>query len=185
MVSTAAYVGAQGRDLFLRSVANQITQVVTSPNQANGAFVIRQFSIVQRDGAGNITGVQNPYAEIDYKTSGGHDTYNAMQLGLSRRSASGLSLNAQYTLSRSVGNTSGSNEALTAANNARTLDQFNYDFGYNSFDVRHTFNFSAIYAIPCGRGRLADAHGIAEAVLGGWDVGAIVNARSGLPIDVR
>jgi len=185
MVATAAYVGAQGRNLFLRSVANQITQVVTNPNQANGAFVIRQFSIVQRDASGNITGVQNPYAEIDYKTSGGHDTYNAMQLGLSRRSASGLSLNAQYTLSRSFGNTSGSNEALTAANNARTLDQFDYDLGYNAFDVRHTFNVSALYQVPYGRGRRHAMNGAADALLGGWDVGGIVNVRSGLPIDVR
>src|SRR5947208_13289018 len=58
-------------------------------------------------------------------------------LSLTRRSSSGLSLNSQYTLSRSFGNTSGSNEALTAANNARTLDQFDYDLGYNAFDVRH------------------------------------------------
>src|SRR5262249_21649520 len=85
----------------------------------------------------------------------------------------------------SFGNTSGSNEALTAANNARTLDQFDYDLGYNNFDVRHTFNLSAIYSIPYGRGRRADAHGFADAVLGGWDVGGIVNARSGLPIDMR
>jgi len=185
MVATAAYVGAQGRNLFLRSVANQIVQVATNPNPANAAFVIRQFSIVQRDAAGAITGVQNPYAEIDYKTSGGSDSYNAMQLGLSRRSANGLSLNAQYTLSRSFGNTSGSNEALTAANNARAIDQFDYDLGYNAFDVRHTFNVSALYQIPYGRGRRHAAAGAADAVLGGWDVGGIVNARSGLPIDVR
>ena len=70
------------------------------------------------DTSGNVTGVQNPYAEIDYKTSGGADNYNALQLGLSRRSANGLAVNAQYTLSRSFGNTSGSNEALTAANNS-------------------------------------------------------------------
>ena len=185
MVATAAYVGAQGRNLFLRSVANQIVQVVTNPNPANAAFVIRQFSIVQRDASGAITGVQNPYAEIDYKTSGGSDSYNAMQLGLSRRSANGLTLNAQYTLSRSFGNTSGSNEALTAANNARTLDQYNYDLGYNAFDVRNTFNVSALYQIPYGRGRRHAASGAADAVFGGWDVGGIVNARSGLPIDVR
>ena len=185
MVATAAYVGAQGRNLFLRSVANQITGVVTNPNPANAAFVIRQFSIVQRDAAGNVTGVQNPYAEIDYKTSGGSDKYNAMQLGLSRRSLNGLAVNAQYTLSRSFGNTSGSNEALTAANNARTIDQFDYDLGYNSFDVRHAFNVSALYAIPYGRGRQHAASGVTDAVLGGWDVGGIVNARSGLPIDVR
>ena len=185
LVATAAYVGAQGRNLFLRSVANQITDVVTNPNPANAAFVIRQFSIVQRDAAGTITRVQNPYAEIDYKTSGGSDSYHAMQLGLSRRSSNGLSLNAQYTLSRSFGNTSGSNEALTAANNARTLDQFDYDLGSNAFDVRHTFNVSALFAIPFGRGRTHPASGLADAVLGGWDIGGIVNARSGLPIDVR
>ena len=75
--TTAAYVGSQGRNLFLRSVANQITQVVTNPNPASAAFVIREFSIVARDANGNVTGVQNPYAEIDFKTSGGHDDYNA------------------------------------------------------------------------------------------------------------
>ena len=65
--------------------------------------------------------IRTPKSTI--KTSGGRDNYNALQLGLTRRSASGCRLNAQYTLSRSFGNTSGSNEALTAANNARALDR--------------------------------------------------------------
>jgi Carboxypeptidase regulatory-like domain/TonB dependent receptor len=182
---TAAYVGSQGRNLFLRSVANRITSVVTNPNPANAALVIREFSIVARDAAGNVTGVQNPYAEIDYKTSGGTDNYNAMQLGLTRRSAGGLSMNAQYTLARSFGNTSGSNEALTAGNNARALADYNYDLGYNSFDVRHSVNFSLLYQVPYGKGRAKSGAGVAEWVLGGWDLGGIWNARSGLPIDVR
>src|SRR6185436_13538873 len=185
--ASAAYIGSQGRNLFLRSVANQITQVVTNPNPANAAFVIREFSIVQRDAAGNITGVQNPYAEVDYKTTGGHDSYNAMMLQLSRRASTGVSLNLQYTLGRSKGNTAGSNEALTAANNARALGDFAYDDGFNNFDTRHTFNMSLIYPLPFGRGRAfgANASGVTQALLGGWDVGDIVNARSGLPIDVR
>jgi hypothetical protein len=136
IAATAAYVGSHGRNLFLRSIANPIVQVATNPNPAGSAFVIRQFSIVQRDASGAVTGVQNPYAEIDTKTSGGRDNYNALQLGLSRRSTNGLSLNAQYTLSRSFGNTSGSNEALTAGNAAQTLADFDYDTGYNAFDVR-------------------------------------------------
>jgi len=180
---TAAYIGSQGRNLFLRSVTNQITQVVTNPNPANAAIVIRQFSIpVLTNGA--ITGVQNPFAEIDYKTSGGHDSYNALQLGLSRRSANGLSMNLQYTLSKSYGNTSGSNEALTAGNLARNLADFDYDNGYNNFDVRHTFNFSLLYQVPYGRGRSKDASGVADVLLGGWDIGGIYNARSGLPINL-
>jgi hypothetical protein len=185
MAVTAAYVGSQGRNLFLRSVANQITQVLTNPDPTKPALVIREFSIPQRDAGGNVIGVQNPYAEVDFKTSGGRDTYNALMLSLTRRAPSGLSLNAQYTLGRSFGTTGGSNEALTAANNARALSAFDYDLGYNMFDVRHTFNVSALYAIPYGRGRQHSASGVANVVLGGWDVGAIVNARSGLPIDVR
>jgi hypothetical protein len=147
---------------------------------------VRQFSIVTaRDAAGRPTAVQNPYAEIDTKTSGGYDSYNALQLGLSKRSSSGLSLNAQYTLSRGFGNTSGSNEALTVGNAAQTLADYDYDLGYNNFDVRHTFNVSALYQIPYGRGRAHAATGVSDWVLGGWDVGGIVNTRSGLPIDVR
>jgi hypothetical protein len=79
--------------------------------------------------------------------------YNALQVGLSRRSANRLSLNAQYTLARSFGNTSGSDEALTAGNPAQTPAELDYDLGYNAFDVRHTFNFSALYSVPYGRGR--------------------------------
>src|SRR5436190_6598591 len=184
--ASAAYMGSQGHNLFLRSVANRITQVVTNPNPAANAFVIREFSIVQRDAAGNITGVQNPFAEVDYKTSGGHDSYNAMMLQLSRRASTGVSLNVQYTLGKSKGNTAGSNEALTSGNLARTLSDFDYDNGYNNFDVRHTFNLSLLYSLPYGRGRTfgQNASGLAQAVLGGWDIGGILNARSGTPVNV-
>ena len=69
----------------------------------------------------------------------------------------------------------------------RRVDDFDYDIGYNAFDVRHTFNVSALYTLPIGGGHriLGNASGLTQALLGGWDVGAIVNARSGLPIDVR
>jgi predicted membrane protein len=39
--------------------------------------------------------------------------------------------------------------------------------------VRHTFNLSALYALP-GSG----------ALLGGWETGVIFNARSGIPVPV-
>ena len=179
MSATAAYVGSQGRNLFLRSVANNIVQVLTNPNPANAALVVREFSIPVRDDVGNITSVQNPYAEVDYKTSGGQDHYNAMQLSLSKRASNGLATNVQYTYGFSRGNTAGSNEAQTAANNARALSEFDYDIGYNSFDVRHTFNLSALYEIPY------KGSGLSGAVLGNWQVGAILNARSGLPVPVQ
>lgn len=196
LVLTVAYVGSQGRNLFLRNFTNRIlpgsATVLTGANYPTGvgiinevdatgnlvrAVVVRQFDIVQ----GNR--VLRPYAEIDYKTSGGSDSYNALQLALSRRLTSGLTLNSQYTLGRSYGNSSGSNEALTAGN---PFD-YNYDRGYNAFDIRHSFNLSAVYALPFGRGQafLRNVGGVGQALVGNWELAAIFNARSGLPLDIR
>jgi len=194
-VLTAAYVGSQGRNLFLRSIANKIlpgqttvqNTITTLPSgfgvvnlaNASGQITsvvqpIREFSII------NGLGVLNPFAEVDYKTSGGHDSYNALQMTLARRITSGLTLNSQYTFSRSFGNTAGSNEARTAA----VPDVFDADNGYNNFDVRHTFNFSALYKLPFGKGTGHDFGSVGNALLGDWEVGSIINARSGLPIEV-
>jgi len=198
LVGTFAYVGSQGRNLFLRSVSNQILRgqaVIPSTaaalpsgagvvNLTNGAGLVtavrtvREFSIV------NGTTVLNPFAEVDFKTSGGSDSYNALQTQLSRRFGTGLTMNAQYTFGKSTGTTAGSNEARTAANNARAVEEWEYDRGSNNFDVRHTFNLSAVYDLPVGRGRRFDWGGVGNALLGNWEVGTIFNARSGLPIEV-
>lgn len=194
LVSTVAYVGSQGRNLFLRSVANQIlageTSIVNGTNiptgfgvvnrtdpvtgQVIGVNTIRQFSIV------NGTSVQNPYAEIDYKTSGGDDSYNALQLSLQRSFSSGLTMNAQYTFGKSEGLSSGSNEARTSAQ----LDNFEGDRGRNNFDIRHTFNVSALYELPFGKGQRYDLGKTGNLFFGGWELGTILNARSGVPVEV-
>ncbi|HEY8412979.1 MAG TPA: carboxypeptidase regulatory-like domain-containing protein, partial [Pyrinomonadaceae bacterium] len=194
-VLTAAYVGSRGRNLFLRSIANKILPgqttvlsnvtalpsgvgVVNVADPATGRITavrtVREFSIISG------TNVLNPFAEVDYKTSGGEDSYNALQMTLARRLTSGLTLNSQYTFSRSFGNTAGSNEARTAA----IPDNFDADLGYNSFDVRHAFNFSALYQLPFGKGTHHDLGNAGNALLGDWEIGGIVNARSGLPIEV-
>jgi hypothetical protein len=73
------------------------------------------------------------------------------------------------TTHRSSGSSAaGSNEARTAANNARSIDEWNYDRGPNNFDVRHTFNLSAIYNLPSVA---------ANAIFGNREVGMILNAR--------
>src|SRR5262249_46526597 len=177
MAASVAYVGSQGRNLFLRSIANRTVGVIS--NGAAPATQVREFDIVScadgRSGNGllcqgsTLSSIQRPYAEIDYKTSGGRDSYNAMQLALTRRAANAVARNAETPLPYSKATTGVSNEAATAANNAQSIQDFESDYGYNNSDVRHTFNVSALYQVP-GTGALK----------GGWSVGAIGNARSGL-----
>lgn len=194
IVSTIAFVGSQGRNLFLRSVANQIlpgqTTITDGTLLPSGVGVInrtnalgqviavntvRQFSIVS-----GTSSVQNPFAEVDYKTSGGDDSYKALQMSFVRSFNSGLTMNAQYTFGSSRGLSSGSNEARTSAQ----LDNFEGDRGRNNFDIRHTFNLSALYELPFGKGKRFDLGSTGNVLLGGWQIGGILNARSGVPVEV-
>lgn len=167
-VLTVAYVGSQGRNLFLRSISNKITGVATNP-VTGAAIITREFG--------------NRFAEVDYKTSGGTDHYDSMQVTFSRRFSKGLTVSSQYTWGHSIGNTAGSNEARTAANNY----DFDADWGNNNFDVRQSFNFSTLYELPFGKGRRFDFGDSkkADLLLGGWQLGGTVNARTGVPIEVN
>jgi len=156
---TVGYTGSQGKNMFLRGVGNTLD------------FATRTRQVPT-------------YGQVDYKTSGcldgltingqaingcGYATYNALQLSATRRFRGGLSGGVQYQYSTNKGTTQGSNEAATAQN---TFD-YETEYGTNPQDIPHTFNGSLVYQIP-GQGIL----------LGGWRVGTIINARSGVPINV-
>ncbi len=166
-VLTVAYVGSQGRNLFLRSITNKIVGVTMNPTTGVGTAV-REFG--------------NRFAEIDYKTSGGTDHYDSMQSTVNRRFSSGLSVGAQWTWGHSIGDSGGSNEANTAGNPYN----FEADRGSNNFDIRQSFNLTALYDLPVGKGKryMKSAPPLADAFFGGWQLGGVVNARTGVPIDV-
>ncbi len=175
-VMTLAYVGSQGRNLFLRGITNRITGVLMNPTTGAG-IAVREFSVV------NGTTVTNQFAEIDTKTSGGNDNYNALQAMLSRRFSKGLSAGMQYVWGHSIGTSDGSKDARSSSNNY----SFASEHGDNISDVRQSFNLSMLYEVPFGKGQKygAGSNMLTNGILGGWQAGALFNARTGLPIDVE
>jgi hypothetical protein len=155
-----AYVGSQGRNLFLRSWTNGIVGVNMNPTTGAGIPVLQYGS---------------RFAQVDYKTSGGTDHYDSLQTTLNRRFSSGLTAGLQWTYGHSIGNTGGSNEAQT------TQNPFNFeqDRGNNAFDVRHSVNASVLCQVPVTFNSKALNY-----AAGGWEVGGVYNARTGLPIDI-
>ena len=162
------YVGSSNRNLFLRSITNLITNVATS-NVNGAATTTRQFG--------------GRFAEIDYKTSGGTDQYHALQSTLQRRFTSGLSLGAQYTWAHELGTSSGSNEATTSQEPLQIYGA-GPEYGRGTFDIRNTLNVTTLYALPFGKGKAYDLGRALNTVAGGWELGGIVNFRTGVPIDV-
>jgi hypothetical protein len=175
-VLTVAYVGSQGRNLFLRGITNRITGFVMNPT-TGAATVVREFSVV------NGLKVTNRFAEIDTKTSGGTDHYNGLQVLLNRRFSRGLTFGTQYVWGHSIGNSDGSKDARSSANNY----SFSSEYGDNISDVRQSFNLSMLYELPFGTGKKygANASPLAKGLLAGWQIGTLFNARTGLPIDVE
>jgi hypothetical protein len=161
-VLTVAYVGSQGRNLFLRSWTNKLIGVTMNPITGAGSAVT-EF------------GNRFSAAGVDFKTSGGTDHYDSMQTTLNRRFSKGLTAGLQWTYGHSIGDTGGSNEAQTVQN------PFNYrqDRGNNAFDVRQSANVSVLYQLPF---KLSNRG--AQAFLGDWELGGIFNARTGIPMDI-
>lgn len=162
------YVGSTSRNLFQRSITNLITNVATNPS-TGAAITTRQFG--------------NRFAEIDFKSSGGTDQYHSLQSTLQRRFTNGLSLGAQYTWGKELGTSSGSNEATTSQI-PFGIQNPNSEYGRGAFDIRHTFNVTALYDLPVGRGKAIDLHGPMNWIASGWQVGGVMNFRTGVPIDV-
>ncbi|MGH9840935.1 MAG: hypothetical protein ACREEM_19445 [Blastocatellia bacterium] len=120
----------------------------------------------------------------------GFSDYHAMQLQVNRRMASGLQLNAHYTFSKSLG--FGQTEAQTngfADGGGYDSSFIRGDFRANrqlaSSDIPHRFVATAVYDLPFGKGKTFDLNNaFLNNVIGGWQLGGVINAQSGVPVQI-
>lgn len=107
---------------------------------------------------------------------GGRSFYHAFYALVRRRTSSGLTFNASYTLSRALDQAGVRQNIITAPSSAFDLD---LDYGPAQFDRTHILNLTSVYDLPFGRGG-----GALSALTGGWYVAGIFSATSGIPLDV-
>jgi hypothetical protein len=108
--------------------------------------------------------------------------YNAFQTSLEHRFAGGFNVLAAYTFAKSMGTADGN------VNQCDIQDAHNVaaEKGPTTPDFRHQLSVSYVYELPYGRGKHfgSDANGVAQAVLGGWQVAGVTTAHSGEAFDV-
>ncbi len=119
----------------------------------------------------------------------GRSDYNGLQVGVRQRNVSGFEYLASYTLSRTRTNNLGYyGSGGVAAEGAYWMNAYEPEWNYGPafFDARHNLVFSANYELPFGQGRTwgSDASGPVNAILGGWRLSGIFQARTGFPITV-
>ena len=118
--------------------------------------------------------------------------YNAGQLTLRQRTHRGLEYTLNYTLAKSLTNSSG-NYAVGAqpfaSFNGSTFQNaydMRADWGPSAIDVRQSLNFVGVYDLPFGRGRAyaSNMNGAMDAVLGGWRLATSAILYSGFPVTI-
>ncbi len=121
-------------------------------------------------------------------------TYNALEVQLERRLTSGISFQVGYTWSKSLDTRSfdptltvvGTGNSSTAGDTP--FDIFNRRLNYapSDFDRRHALQTNWVVELPFGKGRrlLGNASGLADRIIGGWEVTGYARITSGRPFTV-
>jgi hypothetical protein len=129
--------------------------------------------------------VLNPNAfAVDVIGNSSYSTYHGLQMELRKRLRNGLYFQTNYTFSKALTDFEGSQSNFSGL--------LNNDSGFTlekkraNFDVTHVFKANWIYELPIGKGKsfLGGIDGILDGFIGGWQLGGILQARSGRPISI-
>ncbi len=113
-----------------------------------------------------------------------NSTFHSFQIDLSKRFSSGWTLQSNYSLSKALGEETGDGDELNRS--YRSARDRGLDKKRLGFDLRHAIRNSGTFELPFGPGRpfLGNSRGVLAKLVGGWQLGGIVNLFSGDPITI-
>lgn len=112
--------------------------------------------------------------------------YNGLQLDVTRRWGHDLTLNANYTRSKCLGNARDQLDNNIGAYRAPYVPGagIGLDYALCDTDVRNIFHTSGVYELPLGHNQKFLTQGLASAVAGGWSLQWIATVQGGQPFTV-
>ena len=114
---------------------------------------------------------------LDLNTDIGWQKYRGLKLAVRRRSATGVSLNASYTLSKCEGTATAVTFNQTSAGYSIPGDP-DFDAGYCDQDRRHLGTLNAGYQTP------EVGNGVVRALASNWRLSGILSTRSGSRLNI-
>jgi len=180
-------VGTRGRELALERYPNQLDPKYMALGSQLNQMVANPF-YGHPNAGGILAGPQvrrgqllRPFPQfgelVGARDTGGRSWYNGLVMSAKRRMARGLQLEGSYTWSKTLdfGEDTVQNEYDKMA--SRAIAQT---------DIARRFVISYIYELPFGRGRPwgNTASGLANWLIGGWQINGITTYQSGLPLSI-
>ena len=200
MFVTAAWVG--NRIIHLPSQLNRINQMnpqydaqygsqladTFAPGQTQVDGVNLPYTNFVNDFGGSATVAQalTPYPQYSYIFNNfegsGTTYYESAQIEVEKRFTNGLSFLAGYTLSRLMDNTSSGFSSFTAGG----INKYNQkpEWAVSNADEPQTLKVSGTYELPIGPGKRFMNNHTTGNILGGWQMGWILDYESGTAFGV-
>jgi hypothetical protein len=125
------------------------------------------------------------YTYIQSVEDFGNAEYNALALKVTKRFSRGFTLLAAFTHAVSIDDTSN----IRNQGYDTLFPQNNYcircERGPSSFDTRNRLVVSPFYELPVGKGKPMNINNpVADAIIGGWQVGGSIALQSGVPQNI-
>jgi hypothetical protein len=154
-----SYVSTLGRHLLRQPNINQIPFDLNAANQAlPSSQRVTNAALVPYKGYSNITQFR----------SDSTSNYNALQVYLNKRKGN-VFFTAGYTYAKAFGDSSGEGD-----NPENYLDR-HYNYGPLSFDRRHAFIGTFVWALP----RLSQQNAIVRTAFGSWQLNGVIRLQTG------
>ena len=122
------------------------------------------------------------FTNVWVSNNSGRSAYDSLQLSL-RRQAGALKFAVNYTWSKTIDNAS-----VDGGGNTGPLDNYNLSLmrSLSDADRPHTFNWSASYSLPIGRGKLIGGSmpDWVDRFASGWELGSLGILTSGQPLSI-
>ncbi len=122
------------------------------------------------------------FTNVWLSTNAGRSAYDSLQVSL-RRQAGALKFAVNYTWSKTIDNAS-----ADGSGNTGPLDNYNFSLmrARSDIDRPHTFNWSASYTLPIGRGKLIGGSmpDWVDRFAAGWELGSLGFITSGQPMSI-
>jgi hypothetical protein len=113
----------------------------------------------------------------------GSGAYHGMQIVLRRPVQKGWGFDFNYTWSHAIDNASASESNSGTIQNAFNTNAFR---GPSDFDIRHNVTANGVFALPFGKDKMfgRNSNKWLDGVIGGWQITALVNFRTGTPLNL-
>ncbi|GAC1664929.1 MAG: hypothetical protein NVS9B4_20530 [Candidatus Acidiferrum sp.] len=139
------------------------------------------YNVAKTPGPGDFH-LRAPFPYIDptfWDHSVGKGSYNALQVNYDKKLKAGLAYQVSYTWSKSIDECS---SGWFGVEGQSCTDPYNIkgSRGPSGFDIPHVLSANVVYELPIGKGkRFTTGNGVADYVLGNWQLNTIFLARSG------